>query len=210
MSIRVLLADDHQVVRQGFRAFLERDGFQVVGEASNGQEAVRLASETRPDVAVLDIAMPLLNGIDAARQITKNSPATRIVLLTMFGEDHHVLEALRAGVKGYLLKTRAVEDLEQAIREVCRGGIFYGGDVSQSILDEFRKPGRSAADSITNRERQVLQLIAEGKTTKEVAVCLGVSVKTAESHRSRLMEKLDIHDIAGIVRYAIRHGLVQP
>lgn len=210
MSLKVLLADDHQIVRQGFRAILERDGFTVVGEASNGQEAVQLARELRPDVAVLDVAMPLLNGIDAARRIAKESPATRVVLLTMFNEDHHVLDALRAGVRGYLLKTRAVEDLEHAIREVCRGGLHYSGGVSKDLLEAYLSRGSTARESMTTRERQVLQLIAEGKTTKEVATCLSISVKTAESHRTHLMTKLDIHDVAGLVRYAIRHGLVQP
>src|SRR5262249_53434386 len=155
MSIRVLLADDHHIVRQGFRAFLERDGFAVVGEASDGHEAVRLARDLRPDVAVLDISMPLLNGLDAARPIAKETPDTRIVVLTMYNEDHHVLEALRAGVRGYLLKSRAVEDLEQAIREVCRGGMHFSSGISREVLDAYLSKEGAAGDRLTARERQV-------------------------------------------------------
>jgi DNA-binding NarL/FixJ family response regulator len=210
MAIRVVIADDHQIVRQGFRALLEKDGFEVLGEAEDGAEAVRLVKRLSPDIALLDIAMPNLNGIDAAREIQRASPDTRTILLTMFSEDHRLLEALRAGVSGYLLKTRAVEDLVRAIRDVTRGGVYLRRGLSRDVVDAYlaRKP--LATIELSPRERQVLQLVAEGKTTKEVASLLGVGVKTAESHRGRIMAKLNIHETAGLVRYAIREGIIQP
>jgi two-component system response regulator NreC len=210
MAIRVVIADDHQIVRQGFRALLEKDGFEVVGEAEDGAEAVRLVKRVSPDIALLDIAMPNLNGIDAAREIQRASPDTRTILLTMFSEDHRLLEALRAGVSGYLLKTRAVEDLVRAIKDVTRGGVYLSRGLSRDVVDAYlaRKP--LATIELSPRERQVLQLVAEGKTTKEVASLLGVGVKTAESHRGRIMAKLNIHETAGLVRYAIREGIIQP
>ncbi len=210
MKIRIVLAEDHEIVRQGFKSLLEKDGFEVVGEADNGQDAVRLTEQLRPDVAVVDIAMPILNGIDAAREILRLSPSTRTVLLTMFSEPHYVLEALRAGVRGYLLKTRTVTDLEQAIREVYRGAVYLSNGISRDVVDAYLAKRDLESDVLSPRERQVLQLVAEGKTTKEVASLLGVSVKTAESHRSRIMSKLDIHETAGLVRYAIRQGVIQP
>lgn len=211
MPIRVLLADDHTVVRQGLRVLLEREGFSVVAEAADGHEAIKLCDANRPDVAVLDLAMPLLNGIDAAREITKPGSRIKVILLTMHTEDHLVLESLRAGVTGYVLKTRASDELVQAIRAVSRGEMYLTGAISETVVkaylskDDLPNSGRSISD----RERQVLQLVAEGKTTKEIASLLGISVKTAESHRSNIMEKLDIHDTAGLVRYAIRNGLIQ-
>lgn len=210
MAIRVVIADDHQIVRQGFRALLEKEGFDVVGEAEDGNGAVALVKRYNPDLALLDIAMPNLNGIDAAREILRVSPETRTILLTMFSEDHRLLEALRAGVSGYLLKTRAVEDLVRAIKDVVRGGVYLSRGLSREVVDAYlaRKP--LGKIELSPRERQVLQLVAEGKTTKEVAGLLGVSVKTAESHRGRIMAKLDIHETASLVRYAIRMGLVQP
>jgi len=209
MTIRILIAEDHVIVRQGFRTMLERDGFQVVGEAGDGREAVRLARELRPDVAILDVGLPLLNGIDAAREIRKVSSRTRVILVTMYGEQDHLSSALRAGVRGYLLKTRAVEDLENAIREVYRGGVFLG-DVAEDALEAYQSIVDSEPRPLTPREREVLQLVAEGKTTKEIASILGISFKTAESHRTRIMEKLDIHETASLVRYAVRRGLVPP
>ena len=209
MTIRILIAEDHVIVRQGFRTMLERDGFQVVGEAGDGREAVRLARELRPDVATLDVGLPLLNGIDAAREIRKVSSRTRVILVTMYGEQDHLSSALRAGVRGYLLKTRAVEDLENAIREVYRGGVFLG-DVAEDALEAYQSTVDSEPRPLTAREREVLQLVAEGKTTKEIASILGISFKTAESHRTRIMEKLNIHETASLVRYAVRRGLVPP
>ena len=210
MTIRVLLADDHMIVRQGFKSMLERDGFEIVGEAADGREAVRMAQRLRPDVAVLDLAMPSLNGIDAAKQILRESPGTRPILLTMFAERHQVLAAFRAGITGYLLKTRAVEDLEQAIREVVDGGVYVSNGIGREVLQEFIDGREAPSDPLTPREREVVQLVAEGRTSKEIASTLGISVKTAESHRSNVMAKLNVHEAAGLVRYAIRQGLIQP
>jgi DNA-binding NarL/FixJ family response regulator len=210
MPLRILVADDHQILRQGVRAMLERAGVEVVGEGTNGREAVKLASTLRPDVVVLDLAMPLLNGLDAAREILQDRPAARVILLTMHMEEHQVVAALRAGVRGYVVKTQAVEDLVQAIREVARGDIYLSPGVSRVFVESYLARPDAQPDPITARERQVLQLVAEGKTSKEIAVVLDLTVKTAESYRARIMEKLDIHDTAGLVRYAIRHGLIEP
>lgn len=210
MPLRLLLADDHLIVRQSLRAFLEREGFEVAGEASDGREAVRLARENCPDVAVLDLAMPLLNGLDAAREILQACPRTRAILLTMHTEDQYVLAALRAKIRGVVLKSQAAADLIRAIREVSRGAIYLSPGLSQAVVDAYLAKADLPAEPLTQREREVLQLVAEGKTTKEVAGLLGVSVKTAESHRTHIMEKLDIHETAGLVRYAIRRGLIQP
>lgn len=210
MPIQVLLADDHPIVREGFKSLLEREGLQVVGEASDGHEAVRLAQTLHPDVAVLDLSMPLLNGLQAAREILHTSPRTRTILLTMYTEDQYVLEAMRAGVRGYVVKRQAVMDLVQAIREVANGAIYLSPSVSQAVVRAYLGKTDLPPDPLSSRERQVLQLVAEGKTTKEIAQLLGISVKTAESHRTHIMEKLDIHETAGLVRYAIRRGMIQP
>jgi len=209
MAVRVLLADDHEIVRQGLRILLEREGFQVVGEASNGHEAVKLCEANHPEVAVLDLSMPLLNGVDAAREIMKSNPRTKVVLLTMHTEDHLILESLRAGVTGYVLKTKAASELVQALHAVRRGEMFLTQSISRTIVQAFLQNSPVPGNPISDRERQVLQLVAEGKTTKEIASLLGISVKTAESHRSNLMEKLNIHDTAGLVRYAIRIKLIE-
>ena len=209
MPIRVLLADDHEVVRQGLKILLEREGFSVVAEAANGHEAIKLCEANHPEVAVLDLGMPLLNGIDAAREITKAGSRTRVILLTMHAEDHLVLESLRSGVTGYLLKTRASDELVQAIRSVARGEMYLTRSVSETVVKAFLAKEDLPGQLLSDRERQVLQLVAEGQTTKEIASMLGISVKTAESHRSNIMEKLDIHDVAGLVRYAIRAGIIQ-
>ncbi len=210
MSLRVLLADDHRIFRQGVRALLEREGFHVVGEAADGHEAIQMAGNLTPDVAVVDLGMPLLNGLDAAREITRVSPRTRTILLTMHAEDPYVARALHAGIRGYVLKSQAAEDLVQAIREVARGAVYLSPGISETVVEAYLAKRDLPPDPLTPREHQVLQLVAEGKTTKEVAALLGVSVKTAESHRMRIMTKLDIHETAGLVRYAIRQGLVRP
>ena len=209
MTVRVLLADDHEIVRQGLRVLLEREGFQVVGEAANGHDAVKLCEANHPEIAILDLSMPLLNGVDAAREIMKYNLRTKVVLLTMHTEDHLILESLRAGVTGYVLKTKAASELVQALRAVCRGEMFLTQSISRTIVQAFLQNTPVPGNPISDRERQVLQLVAEGKTTKEIASLLGISVKTAESHRSNLMEKLNIHDTAGLVRYAIRIGLIE-
>jgi two-component system response regulator NreC len=209
MSLRLLLADDHDLVRQGLKALLERQGFQVVCEASDGQEALRLAAKDKPDVAIIDISMPVMNGVDAAREMTKSSPKTKVILLTQHDEDQYVTEALRAGVKGYVLKNQAAGDFVHAIQEVCRGSVYLSPSISRTVVDAYLSKTYDSTDPLSGRERQVLQLVGEGKSTKDVAVQLGISVKTAESHRARLMKKLDIHETASLVRYAIRRGLIQ-
>jgi DNA-binding NarL/FixJ family response regulator len=208
MALRILLADDHCIVRQGLRALLERASFEVVAEANDGQEAVRLAETLKPDIAVLDLVMPLLNGLDAGRQILQRS-SSAVILLTMHTGEHHVAAALRAGIRGYLLKSQAAEDLVHGIREVSRGRIFLSPEVSRIVVDGYLS-GTTLTDPLAPREREVLQLVAEGKTSKEIAAQLGLSVKTAESYRTHIMEKLDIHETAGLVRYAIRRGLITP
>jgi len=208
MATTVLLADDHQIVRQGVRLLLEREGFDVVGEASDGHEAVTMAAKLRPDAAVLDFVMPNLNGLDAAVQVRKQSPSTKTILLTMHTEDQCVLEAFRRGLRGYVIKTQAGADLVQALREVDRGALYLSPGISRTVIDAYLSRADVPADPLTPREREVLQLVAEGKTTKEVAAKLGLSVKTAETHRTKIMRKLDIHETAGLVRYAIRKRLV--
>lgn len=205
----IILADDHPVVRQGIRILLERENFEIVGEAVNGIEAIRLAEKHQPDIVVLDMAMPVMNGITAVPQIREVSPRSKVVLLTMYTEEHHVLQALRAGVKACVTKTQAVEHLISAIREVCSGGVYLSPSVSGAVVQAYLAKSETPYDPLTDRERQVLQLVAEGNTTKEIALILGVAAKTAETHRVKVMEKLDIHSTAGLVKYAIRRGLVQ-
>ncbi len=210
MPIRVLLADDHVVVRQGLKALLEKEGVNVVGEVTDGYQAVQWVRDHNPDVAVLDLAMPRLNGLDAAREILKISSHTKPILLTMYTEDHYILEALRAGVRGYVMKNHSREDLVRAIAQVARGDVYLSPGISEVVVQAYLNKSDLASNPLSTRERQVLQLVAEGNTTKKIATLLGLSVKTAESHRTRLMEKLDIHETAGLVRYAIRRGLIQP
>ena len=208
--MRVLIADDHPLYRQGLKALLEKEGFEVVAAAADGHEALALASQLHPDFAVLDIAMPGLNGLDAAREMHRGQMARAIVLLTMHTEDHYVLEALRAGVKGYVLKSQAPQAVADAIRQAARGGVYMSPGISRILVDAYVSKREPAEEVLSRRERQVLQLVAEGKTTKEIAQILDVSVKTADSHRGRLMKKLDIHQTAGLVRYAIRRGVIVP
>ena len=207
MPIRILLADDYQLVRQGLKLLLEREGFKVTAEAENGHEAVKLAQELRPDVVLIYIAMPLLNGLDALHEIQKVSPKTKTILLTMHTESHYILQGVRAGAKGVVLKTHASEDLVRAIREASRGGTYMSPEVSRALVQAYQGKTELHPDPLSPRQRQVL---AEGKTTKEVATFLQISVKTAEAHRARIMTKLSIHETAGLVRYAIRSGLIQP
>jgi DNA-binding NarL/FixJ family response regulator len=207
---RVLLADDHAILRDGLRGVLKDAGFEVVGEASDGREAIKLTQELQPEIAILDIAMPVLNGIDAAREILKTSPKTKIILLTMHPEDRYVLAALRSGIKGYVLKSKAASSLVQAIHAIRQGEIYLSPGVSNVVVDAFLAKDDPQVEPLSSREREVLQLIAEGKNVKEIGSILGISTKTAESHRGRIMQRLNIHDLAGLVRYAIREGLVKP
>jgi two-component system, NarL family, response regulator NreC len=208
MSIRVLLADGQRIIRKALRALLEQAGFEVLGEAWDSRGAANMAGELRPEVAILDL--PVASGVEAARSMQQLSPKTEQVLLTSETEEQRVLEALRAGIKGYVLKSQAATDLFQAIREVARGAIYLSPAVSRVVVQAWQDKVDLPRDPLTSRAREVLRLVAEGRTTKEIAQTLGLSVKTAESHRSRIMGRLGIHDTAGLVRYAIRRGLIQP
>jgi len=208
MPTRIILADDHALVRQGIKSLLEREGLQVVAEASDGREALQHAEALAPDVIVMDIGMPTLNGMEAARELARCCPKIKPILLTQHDEPQYVSAALSAGVKGYVLKSQISAELIQAIHQVLRGQVYLSPGISGAVMAAYNSK-QHRADPLTSRERQVLQLIAEGKSTKDVAALLGVSVKTAESHRSRLMQKLDIHETASLVRYAVKHGLVQ-
>ncbi len=213
-SIRVMLVDDHNLVRAGIRALLAPiPEIEVVGEAANGREALDLIQTQPPDVVLMDIAMPGLNGLDTAARVTKGFPGVRIIILSMYANEEYVLQALRAGATGYLLKDADTAELELAIKAVARGETYLSPAVSKHVIDDYlqRVNGDvNPLDRLTPRQREVLQLIAQGFTTKEVAQALGVSAKTIETHRSRLMDQLDIHDVAGLVRYAISVGLVPP
>lgn len=209
MRVRIVIADDLLLVREGVRALLERNGFAVVGDAPDGAELLRLCEVIHPDIALLDFSMPTMNGLEAAGELKRVSPATRPMLLTRHDENQYVLAAMRAGIRGYVLKSQGTSDLFEAINEVSRGGFYLSPSVSHVLADAFVSGNGADDDQLTARERQVLQLIAEEKTTKEVATLLGISVKTAESHRMRLMRKLNVHATAGLVRYAIRRGLIE-
>src|SRR5438093_11808499 len=186
MQTQLILADDHLLVRQGVRSLLERRGMEVVGEASDGHEAIGLAQKLQPDVAILDVSMPLLNGLDTARQVNQVSPRTKLILLTMHDEPQYILEALQVGIQGYVLKRQSAADLTAAIREVLGGAIYLSPGVSRTVVHAHLRKRDIRADPLTARERQILQLVAESKTTKEIAVLLGISVKTADSHRTHL------------------------
>jgi two-component system response regulator NreC len=208
MATRLLLADDHVLVRQGLKVLVEQAGMVVMGEASDGPEALRLAHTHPPEVALLDIAMPHLNGLETARRLRETLPQLKSILLTMHTEEPYVLEALQAGAVGYVVKTQAAADLVEAIRTVVQGGIYVSPLVMHAVVRASGRGTPRPADPLTSREREVLQRIAEGQTTKEIAAILALSVKTAESHRINLMRKLDIHETATLVRYAVRRGLI--
>jgi two-component system, NarL family, response regulator NreC len=209
MPIRIVLADDHVVVRQSLKHFLERQGFAVVGEASDGHQAIRLTERLRPDVAVLDLSMPLLNGIDAAKQILRISSRTKVLLLTMHTEDSYVIEALRAGIHGYIVKTQIASDVVEAIQEVVRGRTYLSRNIAQAVVQALLGQVDRPTDPLSPRERQVLQLVAEGKTTREIAAILEICATTAASHRIAIMAKLGVHHTADLVRYAVSRGLIQ-
>lgn len=212
--IRVLLADDHVLVRAGVRALLERmAGVQVVAEASDGAEALRLVARHRPQIVLLDITMPGLNGLEATARIAKEFPQTRVIVFSMHGTKQHVLHAIRAGAAGYLVKEARPEELESAIRAVARGETYLGTAIAGHVVEDVRDRIASTApvERLTSRQREILQLIAEGgRSTKQIAERLGIGVRTVETHRAELMERLDIHDVAGLVRLAIAQGLVPP
>jgi DNA-binding NarL/FixJ family response regulator len=210
MSTRILLAEDHMIVRQGLRVLLEQAGMVVIGEASNGLEALRLAHTHQPEVAIMDITMPHLNGLETARRLREVAPQTKIIVLTMHTEEPYVLEALQAGAVGYVLKTQAAVDIVQAIHTVLQGAIYLSPRITNAVVQAYLTGSTLPPDPLTSREREIIQRIAEGQTTKEIAAHLGLSVKTVESHRINLMRKLDIHETATLVRYAIRRGLTPP
>lgn len=212
--IRILLADDHAILRAGLRLLLQSmEGFEVVGEAADGREAIALAQKLRPDVVMMDVMMPELNGLDATARVVTSSSGTNVVILSMSATEESVLAALRAGAVGYLLKNVPPVELELAVRAAARGQTYLCSGVSKYLVDRAVTRSRLAEDSweaLTPRQREVLQLVAEGRTSKEIARRLDISVRTAETHRTQLMEALDIHDVAGLVRYALRKGLIAP
>jgi len=209
MPARLLIADDHQLFRDGIKALLPPGEFEVVAESADGQETIRLARRLQPDVALLDVSMPSLNGVDAARELLRVSPGSRVVLLTMHKDNAYLVEALRAGVRGYVLKSQPTAELLHALREVARGEVYLAPGFWRTLVESYQNGEDMVLDPLSPREREVLQLVAEGKTTKEIASTLGISFKTAETHRANIMAKLDIHETAGLVRYAIRNRLIQ-
>ena len=214
--MRVLLADDHHLVRAGIRALLQSlPEVEIVAESGNGQDALAALVRTKPDIALIDISMPGLNGLELAARVSREVPETRVVILSVHGDASHVAQALRAGAKGYLVKDAAADELPILLRSVMRGETYLSPSISRHVVDGFleRSSGlppesTDASALLTPRQREILQLVAEGRSTKEIATLLELSIKTVETHRAQIMERLDIHDLAGLVRYAVRAGLV--
>lgn len=215
MKTRILLADDHVVMRNGLRMLLEkRDDLEVVGEADDGRQAVALSEQLEPDVAVIDVSMPHLNGIDAAKQITAKNPATAIVILSMNSDETYVLRALKSGARAYLLKDSAEADLIAAIRAVREGKSFFSPAVSRTLLEDYtrqlkQRGGEDSYELLSPREREVLQLIAEGKSNKEIATLLNISLHTVETHRMHILQKLNLHSVPELILYAVRKGIIR-
>src|SRR6266404_229800 len=216
-KIRVILADDHTVVRQGLRALLAAEGdIDIVGEAENGRQAIQLVKRLLPDVAVIDIAMPVLNGLEATRQITRSVPTTKVLILSSYSDDEYVQQLTEAGAAGYLVKQTAANELLKAIREAHKGNAYFSPSIAKRLRDQCRQAFVSGAhqdkrrgDSLTTREAEVLQLIAEGRANKQIAEELCISIKTVEKHRQQVMNKLGIHDVAGLTRHAIAKGIIE-
>jgi DNA-binding NarL/FixJ family response regulator len=204
------LADDHLVLRQGLKALLERRGLEVVADEADGRAAVTAVQRSNPDIAVLDVAMPVLNGVEAAREIARLKPDCPVILLSGLDDARFVREALKVGVRGFVQKSQGSDDLIHAIEEVCAGRLYVSPGASQAIVDACATADQEDKSHLTPRERQVLQLVGEGKSTKQIAEVLQISVKTAEFHRGRLKKKLNVHDTANLVRYAIREGYITP
>ncbi len=215
-KITVLLADDHTIVRQGFRLLLKAEpDITVIGEAGNGRQAVQLVRKLKPNVVIMDVAMPELNGLEATRQILKEVPATKVIILSCYNDDEYICQLSEAGAAGYLLKQTAAADMIKAVREASKGNAFFSPAVSKRLIDHYREtlvrgvPVKKRMDLLTTREAEVLQMVAEGKANKQIAAELCVSIKTVEKHRQQLMDKLNIHDIAGLTRYAIAKGVIE-
>jgi DNA-binding NarL/FixJ family response regulator len=216
-KIKVLLADDHTVVRQGLRALLAaEEDIEIVGEAGDGRSAVQLVKKMMPDVALIDIAMPQLNGLEATRQITRSVPSTKVLILSSYSDDEYVQQLTEAGAAGYLIKQTAANDLLKAIREAHKGNAYFSPSIAKRLRDQCREafvnggqPARRRTDNLTTREAEVLQLIAEGRANKQIAAELCISIKTVEKHRQQVMNKLGIHDVAGLTRHAIAKGIIE-
>ncbi len=215
-AVRILVADDHEVVREGVRTLLEaQPGWEVCGEAADGREAVEMTKRFKPDVIILDITMPNLNGLEATRQILKGDPKARVLILTMHESDQVVREVLDAGARGYVLKSDAGRNLIAAVEALWLHNSFFTSKVAEMVMSGYRKAVPTSGETppperLTPREREVVQLLAEGKSTKEVAVALDLSVKTAETHRSNIMRKLEMHSVSDLVRYAVRNKIIEP
>jgi two-component system response regulator NreC len=211
--VRILLADDHTIVRHGLRRMLEeRPDWQVVAEAQDGREAIRLAEQHKPDVAVIDVAMPLLNGIETTRQLVKRVPGLRVLVLSMHADEVYVTQILKAGAIGYLLKESADVDLFHAVEAVAQGESFFSPSVARLMVDDYVRPkseGRDRYETLSAREREIFQLVAEAKTNKEIAALLGISLTTVETHRAKILLKLDLHSAAQIALYAVRRGVIR-
>jgi RNA polymerase sigma factor (sigma-70 family) len=214
MTIRVLLVEDHALVRAGIKSLLDTSvGIEVVGEAGDGREALRKVREVPTDVVVMDVTMPGLNGLEAAARLKKSHPEVKVLILSMYANEEYVIQALRQGAVGYLIKDSAAPELEKAIQAVARGEYYLSGDDAKERLEKYldgSKALQNPLDRLTPRQREILQLVVEGRKTREIAKILNVSVKTVETHRAQLMDRLGIHDVAGLVRYAIRIGLITP
>jgi DNA-binding NarL/FixJ family response regulator len=213
-KVEVLVADDHDIVRRGLRDLLERQpGWKVVGEATNGKEAVEKAKQLKPDVSILDISMPSLNGLEAARQIAASGSPTKVLILTMHHSDPLIQQMVKAGVRGYVLKTDAATDLVQAVEALHRNRTFFTSKVAQVLMDDRQRPAKSNGDDralrLTPRQREIVQLLAEGKNSREIAALLGTTFKTVETHRANIMRRLECHSVTELVRYAIRNEIIQ-
>ncbi len=208
-KLRIVVADDHTLMRSGLVSLLKAmNDVEVVGEAGDGREALRLVKELQPDIVVMDISMPELNGLDAAERVKQHAEKTKVIILSMHANEEYVAQALKAGAAGYLLKDAAINELQMAVQAVAQGQFFLSPSISRQVVDSYLHGGPTGLDLLSPRQREILQLIAEGKSTREIAETLHLSVKTIESHRVQLMDRLDIHDVAGLIRYALRKGLI--
>ncbi len=208
-KLRIVVADDHTLMRSGLVSLLKAmNDVEVVGEAGDGREALHLVKELQPDIVVMDISMPELNGLDAAERVKQHAEKTKVIILSMHANEEYVAQALKAGASGYLLKDAAINELQMAVKAVAQGQFFLSPSISRQVVDSYLHGGPTGLDLLSPRQREILQLIAEGKSTREIAETLHLSVKTIESHRVQLMDRLDIHDVAGLIRYALRKGLI--